>query len=122
MKISGDTTYHEDYRKWEAAKAQAIRNDNQYQPSNAPFDGLSTYKGHYIPHEGGPAQSFKPDGNAYRSDAPFDGSTLYRTEYTAKELEPCPATLLETNRSGYVYNEEDEKGHKFYTPKSILAQ
>jgi hypothetical protein len=98
-----------------------IRADNQYQPSNAPFDGQSTYKGHYIPLQGGPAQSFKPDGLAFRSDAPFDGSTLYRSEFTHKEIEPCPAQLLDTHRSGFVYQTDDEKGHKYYH-KAQLAQ
>lgn len=52
--------------------------------------------GHYIPHDGGPQRSFKPDGQAYRSSAPFDDTTMYKTEFTPKEIEPCPATLLES--------------------------
>lgn len=128
-KFEGDTTYGQDFRKWPGDRRGLIKNDGEYQPSNAPFEGLSTYKGHYLPHQGGPAQSFKPDGNAYRSDAPFDGNTLYRTEFTPKEIEPCPAALLETQRSKYVFSQEDETGHKFYAPaggvnrgSTILAQ
>jgi hypothetical protein len=120
-RFDGNTTYHEDFRKWPGDKRDMIRADNQYQPSNVPFDGQSTYKGHYIPLQGGPAQSFKPDGLAFRSDAPFDGSTLYRSEYTHKEIEPCPAQLLDTNRSDFVYQTDDEKGHKYYH-KAQLAQ
>lgn len=44
-KFEGDTTYGQDFRKWPGEKRDLIRNPNEYQPSNAPFDGLSTYKG-----------------------------------------------------------------------------
>lgn len=121
-KFEGDTTYGQDFRKWPGDRRNPIRNPNEYQPSNAPFDGMSTYKGHYVPVSGAPAQSFKPDGAAYRSDAPFDGNTLYRTEYTQKEIEPCPAALLETPRTGFVFNTEDDKGHKFYSPVNEMKQ
>jgi len=115
-KFEGDTTYGQDFRKWPGEKRDLIRNPNEYQPSNAPFDGLSTYKGHYIPHEGTKTGSFKPDGLAYRSDAPFDGNTLYRSEFTQKEIEPCPAALVDTHRSSFVFHSTDDQGHKFYQP------
>jgi hypothetical protein len=115
-KFEGDTTYGQDFRKWPGDKRDLIRNANEYQPSQAPFDGMSTYKGHYIPHDNSRTDSFKPDGTAYRSDAPFDGNTLYRTEYTHKEIEPCPAALVDTHRSSFVFHAEDEHGHKFYRP------
>lgn len=124
-KFEGDTTYGQDFRKWPGDKRSAIKNGNEYQTPNVPFEGMSTYKNHYLQHQSGPAQSFKPDGLAYRSDAPFDGNTLYRTEFTPKEIAPCPATLLESPRSGYVHITEDEKGHKYYQPvaesKSVMA-
>lgn len=44
-KFEGDTTYGQDFRKWPGEKRDLIRNPNEYQPSQAPFDGLSTYKG-----------------------------------------------------------------------------
>ncbi len=110
-KFDGSTTYLGDYRQWPGGRPPAIRSDGGYQPPSMPFEGLSTYKGknkmfsirfpieiclgHYIPHEGGPSRSFKPDGVAYRSTIPFDDSTMYKTEYTRKEIEPCPAALLE---------------------------
>lgn len=120
-KFEGDTTYGQDFRKWPGDKRALVRNPNEYTVSNAPFDGLTTYKGHYIPHASGPAQSFKPDGLAYRSDQPFDGNTLYRTEFTPKEVEPCPAALLESNKSNFVYHTDDEKGHKYYTTAKPLV-
>lgn len=123
-KFEGNTTYDQDFRSWPNGKRDAIRADNQYQPSNVPFDGMSTYKGHYIPLAGAPAQSFKPEGAAFNSNAPFDGNTLYRSEYTHKELEPCAAALLETHRSKFVFHSEDDKGHKFYQKpnQQIAAQ
>ena len=115
-KFDGSTTYLGDYRQWPGGRPPAARSQSGYEPPSMPFEGLSTYKGklrrqqnnldiyytmeffslgHYVPHEGGPQRSFKPDGTAYRSTVPFDEATMYRTEYTPKEIEPCPATLLE---------------------------
>lgn len=69
-----------------------------------------------MPHDSTRTGSFKPDGVAFQSDAPFDGNTLYRTEYTHKEIDPCPAALVDTHRSGYVFDGVDEHGHKVYVP------
>lgn len=121
-KFEGDTTYGQDFRKWPGDRRAPIKAGNDYEIPTVPFEGMSTYKGHYQPHEGGAARSFKPDGLAYRSDAPFDGNTLYRTEFTQKEIEPCPAALLETNRTPFVLYAEDEKGHKFYQKTTVTAQ
>lgn len=115
-KFVGDTTYGQDFRKWAGDRAQLAKAGGEYQPTNVPFEGMSTYKGHYVPHSGGPQHSYKPDGGAYRSDAPFDGNTLYRMEFTPKEVEPCPAALADTHRSGHVFVEQDDRGHKFYLP------
>lgn len=118
-KFEGDTTYGQDFRKWPGDRRTPLKNQNEYHVPNVPFDGTSTYKGHYVQLGGGPSQSFKPDGLAYKSDQPFDGNTLYRTEFTHKEIEPCPATLLETPRANYVFQAEDEKGHKYYAPSHV---
>ena len=118
-KFDGGTTYHEDFRTWGGEKRGLIRASNEYQPPTQAFEGQSTYKGHYVGHDGGPASSFKPSGQAYSSGMPFDGTTLYRTEFTPKEVEPCPAALLETNRAKHVFAEESEKGHRFYQPTNL---
>jgi hypothetical protein len=115
-KFDGSTTYGGDYRQWPGGRPPAIRSQAGYEPPNMPFEGLSTYKGHYIPHEGGPQRSFKPDGVAYRSTVPFDDATMYKTEYTPKQIEACPAALIDTPRSGYVHHHTEETGHKFYQP------
>ena len=120
-KFEGDTTYGQDFRKWPGDRRGPIKASNDYEVPTVPFEGLSTYKGHYQPHAGGAAVSFKPDGTAYRSDAPFDGNTLYRSEFTPKEIEPCPAALLESHKSNFVFNTEDDKGHKYYQ-KVVMAQ
>lgn len=113
-KFEGNTTYGGDYRKWQGARTAPIRAQSGYEPPNQPFEGLSTYKGHYIPHAGGPQRSFKPDGIVYKSAAPFEDATMYRTEYTQKEVEPCPAALLESPRSNLILQHTDPTGHKFY--------
>lgn len=121
-KFIGDTTYGQDFRKWPGDRTQPIRNGPEYAAPNVPFEGLSTYKGHYVPHSAGPMHSFKPDGNPYRSEAPFDGNTLYRMEFTPKEVEPCPAALLETPRAKFVFKEHDERGHKYFQPAHEAAR
>lgn len=52
-----------------------------------------------------PPESFKPHGQVTANQTPFDDATLYRMEYTPKHLEPCPASLLNTGLSKYVYDE-----------------
>jgi hypothetical protein len=94
-KFDASTTYGGDYRKWPGGRPPAIRSDGGYVPPNMPFEGMSTYKGHYVPHDAEQQRSYKPDGVVYRSTVPFDDATMYRTEYTHKEIDPCPATLLE---------------------------
>ena len=97
--------------------------------------------GHYIPHAGGPQRSFKPDGVVHQSSAPFQDATMYRTEYTPKEIEPCPAALLEyvsriffrftsfiflylcrTPRSNFILHHTEATGHKFYQSQQEAAQ
>jgi len=116
-KFDGNTTYLGDYRQWPGGRPPAIRSQAGYEPPNMPFEGLSTYKGHYIPHDAGPQRSFKPDGVAFRSSVPFDDATMYRTEYTRKEIEPCPAALLDTPRSNFTHHHTEPTGHKFYQPQ-----
>ncbi|CAF1421636.1 unnamed protein product [Adineta steineri] len=113
-KFEGNTTYLGDYKQWPEGRQAAIRGQNGYIPPSAPFEGMSTYRGHYIQHDGEMQRSFKPDGLAYRSTAPFDDTTMYKTEYTKKEIEPCPATFLETPRSNFVLHHVEPTGHKFY--------
>jgi len=121
-KFDANTTYGGDYRKWQGERTQPIRAQSGYEPSNMPFEGMSTYKGHYIPHAGGPQRSFKPDGAVYKSTVPFDDATMYRTEYTQKEVQPCPATLLETPRSNFILHHTEPTGHKFYQTQQEVAQ
>ena len=61
------------------------------------------------------------------SSEPFDDATMYRTEYTNKCPPYCPASKLNTNpRSvspdGYVFNNEDARGHLHYRHTSISNQ
>jgi len=121
-KFEANTTYGGDYRKWAGARASPIRAQSGYEPPNRPFEGMSTYKGHYIPHAGGPQRSFKPDGVVHKSTAPFEDATMYRTEYTAKEIEPCPAALLDTGRGNLVLHHTEPTGHKFYETQQDAMQ
>lgn len=120
-KFEANTTYGGDFRKWNGERTQAIRAQSGYEPPQARFEGLSTYKGHYIPHASGPQKSFKPDGVVYQSTVPFEDATMYRTEYTQKEIEPCPAALLETPRSNFILHHTEATGHKFYQTQHEAA-
>ncbi len=80
----------------------------------AAFEGLPTYQSDYTGRSGAVRQSMRPVERGVGSDAPFDGSTMYRTEFIRKEVEPCPALLLETNRTKFAFRETDNSGHKWY--------
>lgn len=117
-KFEGDSTYGQDFRKWEGERRGLIKASGEYVPSGIPFDGVSTYKNHYHGDKGTAAQSFKPDGVAYRSEDPFNANSSYRTEYVKKELEKCPTHYLDTENSGFTYVTQDQTGHKFYAPNN----
>lgn len=118
-KFEGDSTYGQDFRKWPGNQRNLIKAPNDYQSPNIPFNGASTYKDTYVGNKGGAAKSFKPDTLAYRSTEPFNNDTSYRTEYVMKELEKCPAMLVDTHKSGFSFVSADEAtGHKYYAPNN----
>ncbi|XP_064608534.1 stabilizer of axonemal microtubules 2-like isoform X2 [Liolophura sinensis] len=114
--FDGTTNYRQDYKKWEMGKINRPGAKNDYVASGAPFEGMSTHTAHFVPHAIPPARSCKPVTGAVQSDAPFEDGTMYRIDYTPKRSEPCPAGLLDTNTSRYVYRETATTGHKFYQP------
>lgn len=87
--FDGTTNYTQDYKKWALQKNQPHQRD-EYQPNNAPFEGMPTYKAHYVPHGVHPTQSFRPDNTAFQSNARFEDGTMYRTDYTKKQMPLCP--------------------------------
>ncbi len=115
-KFEGDSTYGQDFRQWPGNQRNLIKAPNEYQAPAIPFDGASTYKDTYIGNRGGAAKSFKPDHMAYRSSEPFKDDTSYRTEYVPKELEKCPAMIIDQPKSNYAFVSSDETGHKYYAP------
>lgn len=80
----------------------------------------------------------------YKTSAPFEDATMYRTEYTPKEVQPCPAALLEyvsavfpsffmthsfsfpyqcrTPRSDFILHHTEASGHKFYQTQAEAGQ
>lgn len=119
-KVTGDfdgtTNYREDFRKWNAGGRQKPMMKTDYVPPTAPFEGCSTFTAHYVQHKVDPAVACKPNNLVISSNTPFDDGTMYRMEYTKKKSAPCPAAILDTAVSNYVYKEQDEVGHKFYQP------
>ena len=92
--FEGITNYTTDFKPWEINRVQPMLRP-EYQPNDAPFQGISTQKAHFIQHPMNPMHSFKPV-HAAVSSGPFDDGTMYRMEYTPKQVGPCPAAILET--------------------------
>ena len=107
------TTYKGDYIK-KAVPPQRIQKKSDYAPPDAPFQGNSSYTDNYIKHAAALRTSLKPAENAVGSGAPFGGDTMYRTDYYKKELPPCPAAIIDTGRSKFLFADQDPSGHKWY--------
>ena len=108
------TTHKDDYRKWGRVEQLRPKQQADYVPPEAAFEGLPTYKSDYIGHMAPPRQSMRPAEKGVGSGAPFEGNTMYRTEYIPKEYEPCPAAILDTMKTKYAFREQDMTGHKWY--------
>ncbi|MBN3296320.1 SAXO2 protein, partial [Amia calva] len=117
--FQGNTTMKEDFRTWDVRKQNMIKIQEEMAKPTGKFDGLSTFKAHYTPHEIHPSQSCKPLNIALKSSAPFDDGTMYRTEFTPKKPVLCPASF--DNPPGYVFEELDQRGHKYYRKMSTPA-
>lgn len=113
--FQGLTTYRNDYQLWETQR-DLLRQRDEWVPNNTQFEGISTFKAHYIPHCVAPAKSMKPDTYDWMSNMPFEGTSMYRTDYVKKEPDNCPAAIIDTSQSKYVYVETDCHGHKQYVP------
>nr|CAH8867336.1 unnamed protein product [Trichobilharzia regenti] len=114
--FQGISDYTDSYRRWALEPhIKVTPREGTYTIPNVKFEGKSTTSDHYVPHLNyRPAESCKPLNQAVLNQTPFDDATLYRMEYTPKHLEPCPAALLTTGLSNYVFAEESDTGHIFY--------
>lgn len=113
-KFDDSTNYKEDFRKWQTERTlPKVR--SEYQPNQAPFEGLPTYQKDYVKHNAMPPTSLKPADTGHRSDAPFEDCTEYRTEYLRKQVPPCPAGVIQGGgNTSFVFREQDQRGHKWY--------
>ncbi len=114
-KFYDGTTHKNDFRKWSGVERFKPKQDSGYVPPQAAFEGLPTYTSDYIGHKAPVRASMRPAENAVGTGAPFEGNTMYRTEYIPKEHEPCPAAILNTGRTKYVFSDQAPDGHKFYS-------
>nr|CAX82486.1 hypothetical protein [Schistosoma japonicum] len=114
--FQGISDYKDSFRCWPMEPhVKGLGREATYTIPNVKFEGKSTTNDHYVPHFNfRPPESFKPHGQVITNQTPFDDTTLYRMEYTPKYLEPCPASLLNTGLSKYVYSETSDTGHKIY--------
>ncbi|XP_021362727.1 stabilizer of axonemal microtubules 1-like isoform X1 [Mizuhopecten yessoensis] len=112
--FDGSTSYANDYIKWNMGQKNMPMMRDEYQPTNAPFEGMSTQKAHYIAHSQQPMRSFKPDNTALQSNAKFEDGTMYRTDFTPKRVTICPAISLDGPTSGFSFAQIDGRGHRQY--------
>ncbi len=119
--FQSSTDYRENYIPYQADRVRPIQRKDDYQPSSAPFEGLSTFRSHYVPHPLQGTRPFKPTTTAARGEGPFDEATTYKVDYVPHPMDPCPAALLDTPRSPYVYKEQQPTGHKFYSSGGIAV-
>ncbi|CAH8552073.1 unnamed protein product [Schistosoma turkestanicum] len=122
-KFEGEATYTADYRPWKLERHEVgFGRESGYPLPTGKFASKSTTREDYVPHLNyRPPESCKPLNQRTDNLAPFDGATLYSTEFTPKYVEPCPASLLNTSRSKYVYTSTSDKGHQIYRRLSSNA-
>ncbi|KAJ8398302.1 hypothetical protein AAFF_G00428720 [Aldrovandia affinis] len=111
--FQGLSTMRDDFRAWEGRRRQeAVRRPEETRRLSGKIDHLTTFKEHYTHHHVQPPPSFKPANVPLRSEAPFDDGTMYRSEFTPKKISVCPASF--DSPPGYVFDNSDERGHKFF--------
>ncbi len=124
-KFDGNTHYKEDFRKWTPGERAMPKPKSDYNPPEAPFQGNSNYHDDYIKHQMAPTRSLKPADKGYSSGAPLDDNTEYRDEYIKKAAPECPAVIIEKfppMKSGYMFENQDPQGHKWYAPVTTSTQ
>jgi len=82
---TGQTTYQMEYPKHDLPRNQAARPMNEYQPFDAPFEGVSSYHTDYIKHAVRPRSAQPPQ---VREIAPgvFEGSSTYNVDFVKHPL------------------------------------
>nr|XP_012804201.2 stabilizer of axonemal microtubules 1 [Jaculus jaculus] len=110
------TTTKDDYKQWTSMLTKPIRPIPQLNIPAEPLDFRTTTQINYVPHPLISTKSFKPPFAGPRENIPVDGQTTYSISFTPKEMDRCPASYLEP--PGYVFEEVDDFGHRFYRPAS----
>ena len=62
-----------------------------------------------------PSKSFRPE-NTVVQGGHFEDRTMYRQDYVPKEVQPCPAAIIDQPTSRYTFAGLDSRGHKTYEP------
>uniref|UniRef100_A0A3B3R0F9 Stabilizer of axonemal microtubules 2 n=1 Tax=Paramormyrops kingsleyae TaxID=1676925 RepID=A0A3B3R0F9_9TELE len=110
--FQGSTTTRETFRPWMVEIQEKRSKPEEVPKASEKMENLTTSKLHYIQHQIQPNPSFKPKNVPMRTQSPFDDRTMYRTEFTAKKTDMCPASF--DSPHGYIFQESDERGHRFY--------
>lgn len=118
--FDGSTMYKTDYAKKIGERAQPLKQP-EYVQNNARFEGASTYGSHYHSHPVQATKSFRPEYQAVQGGH-FEDRTMYRQDYVPKEIQPCPAAIIDQPASTYRFAGLDSRGHKTYEPVHTSIQ
>lgn len=113
--FQSSTDYRENFIPRYAERVLPVQRASDFKPTQVPFEGQSTFRAHYIQHPMQLTKACKPTVNAHAGGGDMDKDTTYKLDYIRHACGPCPAALLGTPRSGFVYKQEDPAGHKFYS-------
>ncbi|KAM6980592.1 stabilizer of axonemal microtubules 2 [Aplochiton taeniatus] len=116
--FQGSTTMRDDFQPWVTQRQGIIKKPEEMTRASGKLDSLTTFKAHYTPHLLQPNISFKPSNKPMRSEAPLEDETMYRSEFTPKQIIVCPASF--PSPRGYVYEDSDESGHRFFRKVSPI--
>ncbi|CAM1331508.1 Uncharacterised protein g10593 [Pycnogonum litorale] len=105
-----------------AGRAKLLRPKTSYKPNNVGvFDGNTTNNLTY--NNKSLVATARMKAVAPKSSGIFDSvngnsvtnASVYKSEFKVSHSDPCPASLLETSASGFVFHNENQ-GHQFYMP------
>lgn len=120
--FEGVSHYKESFHPHGYARVQPINKQGEYQPNPVKFEGQSTFTSDFHPHPIDRVHMLKPSSEVHKSTGPLDDTTTYKEDYIKRQLEPCPAAVLNSPRAGHSYSHQDATGHKFYEPLDAAVE
>ncbi|XP_014681356.1 PREDICTED: uncharacterized protein LOC106821177 [Priapulus caudatus] len=101
-----------DQQEYVRQRPKTVRLQGSVTPSTGQFDALSTTRSDFKQYPTQESRSNRPTAAPYQIIAPFDTTPPHIKLSVPKP--PCPAALLDTPKSGYVFQVQLPTGHKLY--------